>query len=243
MKQLRLTIASVAAALVLPALTGCVPMMPSLKKPAPPVQAIAPTPDPEPAPLYTAELTQTGPVLPDLPSPPPPSAQPTPPPQSEVAEPARKLTRVSRRTRSRRGGVSEVAERETHEKDSHESAQQEQAAPAQPNSPPAVVETAKVTAATPAGDTSQATPIGQLTAGPTPDADESRRQASDLIQSTQHGVDSLHRSLSADQTKTVAQIRNFLSKAEQAIHNGDVDGAYTLATKAKLLLDELTGAS
>jgi hypothetical protein len=29
----------------------------------------------------------------------------------------------------------------------------------------------------------------------------------------------------------------------RALHNGDVDGAQTLATKAKTLLDELTGTS
>jgi ribosomal protein S20 len=38
---------------------------------------------------------------------------------------------------------------------------------------------------------------------------------------------------------TAAQIRTFLKQAEQAMDNGDMDGAHTLATKAKLLLDEL----
>jgi hypothetical protein len=31
-----------------------------------------------------------------------------------------------------------------------------------------------------------------------------------------------------------------LKQAQQALDNGDTDGAHTLATKAKLLLDELT---
>jgi hypothetical protein len=100
----------------------------------------------------------------------------------------------------------------------------------------------KVTAPTPSGDTSQPTPIGQLTAGPTQDTAGSRQQAADLIDSTQRGVNSL-RNLNGDQNKTVAQIRSFLDQAQRALHNGDVDGAHTLATKARTLLDELTGAS
>jgi hypothetical protein len=99
----------------------------------------------------------------------------------------------------------------------------------------------KVTAATPSGDTTQPTAIGQLTAGPTPDTSGSRQQAASLIDTTQRGVNSL-RNLNGDQNKTVVQIRSFLDQAQRALHNGDVDGAHTLATKAKTLLDELTGA-
>ncbi len=100
----------------------------------------------------------------------------------------------------------------------------------------------KVTAPTPSGDTTQPTAIGQLTAGPTPDTSGSRQQAASLIDTTQRGVNSL-RNLNGDQNKTVVQIRSFLDQAQRALHNGDVDGAHTLATKAKTLLDELTGAS
>ena len=92
------------------------------------------------------------------------------------------------------------------------------------------------------GDTAQPTSIGILTAGATPDTSGSRQQAADLIGSTERGVNSL-RNLNGDQSKTVAQIRSFLDQAQRALHNGDVDGAHTLATKAKTLLDELTGAS
>ena len=100
----------------------------------------------------------------------------------------------------------------------------------------------KVTAQIPSGDTSAPTPIGQLTAGPTQDTSGSRQQAVTLIDSTQRGVATL-RNLNGDQNKTVAQIRSFLDQAQRALHNGDVDGAHTLATKARTLLDELTGAS
>jgi hypothetical protein len=46
--------------------------------------------------------------------------------------------------------------------------------------------------------------------------------------------------LSADEKVTVAQTRTFLSQAQKALDSGDADGAHTLATKARLLLDELT---
>lgn len=231
--------AFMAASLLLPALSGCVQM--SLRKAAPPPVAIAPTPAPAPTPLYTAELTQSGPLLPELPAAPLPNAQPAPPPQSEIVDTSKKLVRVSRRSRVRHAEPTEVADRDSHDKESKEKDADTNVAAA--GAPPAVTEPAKVTAPTPTGDTGEPTQIGQFTAGPTQDADESRRQASNLIENTQRGINALRRNLSAEQAKTATQIRNFLTQAERAIHNGDVDGAYTLATKAKLLLDELTGES
>ena len=222
-----------ASLLLLPALTGCV----FHKKSPPPVVAIAPAPEPPPQPLYSSELNQSTPLLPDLPPPAAPNAQPTPPPQS-VVEVARK--RTVRRGRSRRGET-EIAERDQREKDitPTEPPANEGAA-----TPPAGTEpAANVTTQTPAGDSTPSTVIGQLTAGPSEDASVSRGRTYDLIQNTQRGVNSLHRSLSGDQEKTVTQIRSFLQQAQHALHNGDVDGANTLATKAKVLLDELTGSS
>jgi hypothetical protein len=231
--------AFMAALLLLPALSGCVEMS-LTKKAAPPPMAIAPTPAPPPEPLYKAELTQSGPLLPELPLAPLPNAQPAPPPQSEIVDTSKKLVRLNRSRRGRRSET-EVADRDSHERESKEREAETNVAAA--NAPPAITESAKVTAPTPTGDTAEPTQIGQFTAGPTQDADESRRQASSLIQNTERGINSLRRNLSAEQTKTATQIRNFLSQAQRAIHNGDVDGAYTLATKAKLLLDELTGES
>jgi hypothetical protein len=188
------------------------------------------------APLYT-EMSQNDPALPELPVPPPPGAQPAPPPASIIVATAKKPARISRRRKLE----VEVAERETREREARE---KEASAAATPDTgpPPAEGQTAKVTAPTPKGDTAAPTSIGQLTAAPSPDSSGSRQQASDLIDSTQRGVNSLH-NLNGDQTKTVAQIRSFLDQAERALHNGDLDGAHTLATKAKTLLDELTGAS
>jgi hypothetical protein len=227
-----LSLRSMAATLLLPALSGCAFL--HKDHPAPiPLIAEAPTLLPPPlTPLYS-ELSQTDPPLPDLPAPHMPGAQPTPPPASVVADTTRKVRANHRRGRK---GETEVAEREARERESRD----KEAATAE-NVPPEGLNV-KVTAPIPSGDTSAPTPIGQLTAGPTQETSGSRQQAATLIDSTQRGINSLH-NLNGDQNKTVVQIRSFLEQAMRALHNGDVDGANTLATKAKTLLDELTGAS
>jgi hypothetical protein len=229
-----LSLMSMAATLLLPALSGCAFL--HKDQPAPvPLIAEAPTLLPPPlTPLYS-ELSQTDPTLPNLPAPRVPGAQPTPPPTSVVADTAdtTKKTRVNRR-RGHKGEIelaAEAREREARDKEA-----------ATPGNVPPEGQNVKVTAPTPSGDTSAPTPIGQLTAGPTQDTSGSRQQAVTLIDSTQRGVATL-RNLNGDQNKTVVQIRSFLEQAVRALHNGDVDGAHTLATKAKTLLDELTGTS
>ena len=231
----RLSLESMAATLLLPALSGCAYL--HKESPAPvPITAQGPSlVDPPVAPLYS-ELTQGNTALPELPSPPPPGAQPAPPPASVIADTTKKPVHPPRHRGHK--GETEVAERETHEREIRD---KESSAPEVAAAPPEG-QNLKVTAPTPSGDTSQPTPIGQLTAGPTQDTAGSRQQAVDLIDSTQRGVNSL-RNLNGDQNKTVAQIRSFLDQAQRALHNGDIDGAHTLATKARTLLDELTGAS
>jgi hypothetical protein len=227
---------SMAASLLIPALSGCAYLHKSTPPPVP-ITAEAPSLMAPPlAPLYT-EMSQNDPALPELPVPPPPGAQPAPPPASIIVATAKKPARISRRRKLE----VEVAERETREREARE---KEASTAATPDTGPTPAEgqIAKVTAPAPKGDTAAPTSIGQLTAAPSPESSGSRQQASDLIDSTQRGVNSLH-NLNGDQTKTVAQIRSFLDQAERALHNGDLDGAHTLATKAKTLLDELTGSS
>jgi hypothetical protein len=228
---------SLAATLLIPALTGCVYLHKETPEPVPIIAQAPALASPPIAPLYM-EMSQNDPALPDLPAPPLPHAQPAPPPASVIAK-TRKPVRVS--TNRRRGHKVEVEvaerEREAREKGAASAETISDTTPA-----PAEVQNAKVTAPTPKGDTAQPTSIGQLTAAPTPDSSGSRQQAADLIDSTQRGVNGLH-NLNGDQSKTVAQIRSFLDQAQRALHNGDLDGAHTLATKAKTLLDELTGAS
>jgi hypothetical protein len=160
--------------------------------------------------------------------------------EPERSRPSRTASSATTRRAARRKREVEVAERETREREARE---KEISATVTPdtNPPPAEGQIAKVTAPTPKGDTAAPTSIGQLTAAPSPESGGSRQQATDLIDATQRGVNSLH-NLNGDQTKTVAQIRSFLDQAERALHNGDLDGAQTLATKAKTLLNELTGA-
>ena len=87
---------------------------------------------------------------------------------------------------------------------------------------------------------SNATPevsaIGQLSPGDPPDLDE---QTKSSIESTERALNGLTRALNEQETKTVAQIKEFLKQAKAALATGDVDGAHTLALKAKVLLGEI----
>ena len=49
----------------------------------------------------------------------------------------------------------------------------------------------------------------------------------------------LNRQLSDPEKKTADQVRDFLKQAREALSSGDMDGAHTLAAKAKVLLAEL----
>ena len=92
-------------------------------------------------------------------------------------------------------------------------------------------------AAAPAG---AASPIGQLTIGDSALGEKTKKETADLISETEQGLNGIKRSLSTDEKSIAAQIRNYLKQAQQALDNGDTDGAHNLATRAKLLLDELT---
>jgi hypothetical protein len=78
--------------------------------------------------------------------------------------------------------------------------------------------------------------IGELSSG---DAGNLRSQTEELINNTEKGVNSINRTLNDSETKTVAQIHEFLKQAREAFNTGDIDGASTLAKKAKVLLTEL----
>lgn len=102
------------------------------------------------------------------------------------------------------------------------------------NTPAATQEAANVNPA-PAGAPAVSA-IGQLSAG---DSGDLRTVTEDTIASTEKGVNGIGRTLNDTETKTAAQIREFLKQAREALHTGDVDGAHTLAVKAKVLLTEL----
>jgi hypothetical protein len=94
------------------------------------------------------------------------------------------------------------------------------------NAPPAPVETPAVSA------------IGQLSSG---NSSSSQQQTLDSIAATERGLNGINRTLSDQEQKTAAHIREFLKQAREALASGDVDGARTLAAKAKVLLSELAG--
>jgi hypothetical protein len=81
--------------------------------------------------------------------------------------------------------------------------------------------------------------IGQLSSG---DPSDLRRETADSIAATERGLNGIGRALSDQERKTAADIREFLRQARLALASGDVDGAHTLAAKAKVLLSELAGS-
>jgi hypothetical protein len=78
--------------------------------------------------------------------------------------------------------------------------------------------------------------VGQLSTG---DSTEQRREASDSLAATERGLNGINRSLNDQEQKTAAHIREYIKQARTALNSGDVDGASTLAAKARLLLGEL----
>lgn len=78
--------------------------------------------------------------------------------------------------------------------------------------------------------------IGQLSPG---DPSDLRQQTETSLAATERGLNGITRQLNDQELKTSAQIKEFLKQARVALASGDVDGANTLALKAKVLLSEL----
>lgn len=90
------------------------------------------------------------------------------------------------------------------------------------------------------GQPSDVSPIGQISPA-TNNANTADRQAlTDQINATEKSLNDLHRSLSSEEQKTAELIRVYVTKARAALKTDDLDGARGYATKAKILLDELT---
>jgi outer membrane biosynthesis protein TonB len=79
--------------------------------------------------------------------------------------------------------------------------------------------------------------IGQLSSG---DPSDLKRETANSISAIEHGLNSIGRKLNDQEMKTAGQIREYLKQARAALVSGDVDGAHTLAAKAKVLLGELS---
>ena len=80
--------------------------------------------------------------------------------------------------------------------------------------------------------------IGDLTAGGAANP-QAQQEASDLIGSIEKRLSGLPAQTVRRQRAQVNRVHNFARQAREALNSGDVEGATTLATKAKLLLDDL----
>lgn len=80
------------------------------------------------------------------------------------------------------------------------------------------------------------TAIGQLTSG---DPAGYRQQTANAIGDVEYKLDGIRRSLSYSEQRTAEHVREFLRQARAALASGDVEGAHTLAAKARVLLGEL----
>jgi hypothetical protein len=80
--------------------------------------------------------------------------------------------------------------------------------------------------------------IGDLTAGGAANP-QAQHEAASLIHTIQLRLNGLSPQIARRQRSQVNRVRNFWKQAQEALNSGDVEGATTLATKAKLLLDDL----
>lgn len=84
----------------------------------------------------------------------------------------------------------------------------------------------------------EAATIGSLTAGGT-SSSQTRQEAANLIASNERRLSALPAQRVEEQKSEISTVRNFEKQAQDALNSGDAEGAMTLATKAKLLLDDL----
>jgi ribosomal protein S20 len=80
--------------------------------------------------------------------------------------------------------------------------------------------------------------IGALTAGGDTNP-RTHQEAADLIGSNDKRLNALSAQIVEEQKTQISKVRNFQRQAQEALSSGDAEGAKTLATKAKLLLDDL----
>jgi ribosomal protein S20 len=80
--------------------------------------------------------------------------------------------------------------------------------------------------------------IGALTAGGEA-SPQTKQEAADLIASIEKRLNVLPAQTTDDQKAQISKVKNFWRDAQAALKSGDAEGAKTLATKAKLLLDDL----
>jgi hypothetical protein len=80
--------------------------------------------------------------------------------------------------------------------------------------------------------------IGSLSTGGDA-APQSQQEARDLISSILKRIAALPGNTANAQKQQIKQIHNFLDQAQKALTSGDAEGARNLATKARVLMDDL----
>jgi hypothetical protein len=82
------------------------------------------------------------------------------------------------------------------------------------------------------------TAIGELSSGtaPTP---ETQQAVKDLIAAIEKRITALPSATANQQRGQIRQVRLFLKQSQQALNSGDAEAAKNLATKAKLLMDDV----
>ncbi|MDE3105000.1 MAG: hypothetical protein KGK08_07475 [Acidobacteriota bacterium] len=81
--------------------------------------------------------------------------------------------------------------------------------------------------------------IGELTAGEDSSA-QTRQDATDLIAENNRQLARLSAQIQREKRTQINKIRNFQHQAQAALDSGDAEGAKTLATKARLMLFDLS---
>lgn len=89
-----------------------------------------------------------------------------------------------------------------------------------------------------AAPVAEVSPIGALTPGGS-ETPQLRKQATELIGAVDKRLAGLTSNTKKNQRDAIARVMNFERQAQTALAAGDSEGAVTLATKAKLLLDDL----
>lgn len=220
-----------AALLMLGLLTAC-------RHKAPPPPAPAATAPP----LTASNITVITP-LPSVPAQAKPDVQPAPKEQPAPPAPAQPVQRV-RRLHHKRSAPPTPAPVETTPA-STAGGTSPAAAPAPANATPATNPTAAANPPTPGTEAASPTvaqaaapALGQLSAGTVINTAERNRMIGE-VQQQEARLLKLKPAKSSEALALQTQVRTFLNKARQAVTENDLDGAQTLNTKARVLLDEL----
>lgn len=172
--------------------------------------------------FHRTHQAQNPPTAPPIELPTQPVATPAPPPV-QTTPPAETTPAPSTREPT---AESKPPEESTKPPAHHKKRESKPPAPAQ-----------EAAAPEPSTPNSGVSAIGNLSAG---DSTTSHQETENSINATERGLKSIHRNLSTQEQRTAAQITEFLKQARAALASGDVDGAHTLALKARVLLNELS---